>query len=109
MANEAETLKVATKGAGRAASLWLKEIERASRIERDWRDRAAELVARYRGEKAGAAKKLAIFYSNVELLKPRVYSQTPAADVRRRRIHEDEATMRTGRRVALLMERALAH
>lgn len=105
-----KTLTEATSGSEREARFWLEEIRAAGRVEESWRQDAEKLVERYRNERnreRTGSTKLNLFYSNVETLKPRVYAQTPAPDVRRRRISEDPLSQATGRQVSTLLERAL--
>ena len=91
----------------KGATFWLDELQHAGRMERDWRSNASALVDRYRSEKNKGQIRLNIFTSNVETLKPRIYSQLPRPDVRRRNISEDPMTRDTGLRVATLLEGAL--
>ena len=84
---------------------WRGEIERAGRAERDWVRRAEKTVERYRAEKrADGQRRFNILWANTEILKPVVYSRTPAPDVRRRWLDDDPA----GREAASALERALS-
>ena len=84
---------------------WRGELERAERAERDWRRRAEKTVERYRAEKrADGQRRFNILWANTEILKPAVYSRTPAPDVRRRWLDDDPA----GREAASALERALS-
>lgn len=85
---------------------WRGEIERAGRAERDWVRRAEKTVERYRAEKrADGQRRFNILWANTEILKPVVYSRTPAPDVRRRWLDDDPA----GREAASALERALSY
>ena len=85
---------------------WRGEIERAGRAERDWVRRAEKTVERYRAEKrADGQRRFNILWANTEILKPVVYSRTPAPDVRRRWLDDDPA----GREAAAALERALSY
>ncbi len=84
---------------------WRSELDRAERVQRDWMRRAGKVVERYRAEKRiDGRRRFNILWANTEILKPVVYSQTPAPDVRRRYLDEDPA----GREAAQVLERALA-
>ena len=84
---------------------WRGEIERAGRAERDWVRRAEKTVERYRAEKrADGQRRFNILWANTEILKPVIYSRTPAPDVRRRWLDDDPA----GREAASVLERALS-
>lgn len=106
--SDPRTLTEATSGSDREAAFWLDQLKDAGKCEEKWRQEAEKLVAKYRVEREGGTR-LNIFWGNVQLLKPRVYGQPPAPDVRRRNISEDPFTRETGGRVATLLERALAH
>ena len=84
---------------------WRGELERAERAERDWMRRAEKVVERYRAEKrSDGMRRFNILWANTEILKPAVYSRTPAPDVRRRWLDDDPA----GREAASVLERALS-
>ena len=85
---------------------WRGELERAERAERDWTRRAEKTVERYRAEKrVDGQRRFNILWANTEILKPAVYSRTPAPDVRRRWLDDDPA----GREAASVLERALSY
>ncbi len=85
---------------------WKRELELADREEKAWRELAPKIIRRYRDERNRAShdRKFNIFWSNVETLKPAVYSHTPVPDVRRRFLDQDPI----GREAAELLERALS-
>ena len=93
-----KTIAEATGGGPDEASFWLAQIREAAKVEEDWRKAAEKLVERYRDDKRETGTCLNIFWSNVQLLKPAVFSATPAPDVRRRNISEDQATRAAGAR-----------
>lgn len=109
MEGHPKTLDEATDGGPDEAAFWLTQIRDAAKVEEDWRKRAELLVERYRDEKRGSGTVLNIFWSNIQLLKPSVFSATPAPDVRRRNIAEDPATRVVGRGVAEMLERGLSY
>ena len=85
---------------------WRGELERAERAQRDWMRRAEKVVERYRSEKrVDGRRRFNILWANTEILKPVIYSQTPAPDVRRRWLDDDPA----GREAASILERALSY
>ena len=84
---------------------WRGELDRAERAQRDWTRRAAKVVERYRAEKRiDGRRRFNILWANTEILKPVIYSQTPAPDVRRRYLDDDPV----GREASLVLERALS-
>jgi len=94
-----------------AAAFWHAQIKLAGREEDAWRIRAGKLVGRYRDEREELVKsdsRLNIFAANVELLKPLVFSQTPAPAVRRRNLIESPLLHQIGRDVAQVLQRSLA-
>ena len=85
---------------------WRGELDRAERAQRDWTRRAAKVVERYRAEKRiDGRRRFNILWANTEILKPVIYSQTPAPDVRRRYLDDDPV----GREASLVLERALSY
>ena len=84
-------------------SRWLMELELADKVEKDWRDSAAKVIDRYRDEGNRSDWKFNILWSNVEVMRPNLYGQTPKADVRPR--HSDGNKVNAV--AAELMERAL--
>ena len=95
---------------------WQMELDLAGKDEKFWRERAADVNARYRDEKNnqqgntstigryGSSDRFNILYSNIQTICPALYSQTPKPDVRRRYRDQDE----TGKTIADVMERALS-
>lgn len=71
-----------------------------------WRKEARKCVDRYRDKRGdrNSGKRFNIFWSNVETLKPTIYSQTPNPDVRRRFMNDDKVA----RQGALILERGLS-
>ena len=109
---EAETRKEAA-GNSKAdlVKMWKQEIRLHgdSSKEGEWRKRATRVLERYRDERRhsdrnSSAQRFNIFYSNVETLKPSIYSKTPEPDVRRRYLDKDP----DGRTAAEMLERALS-
>ena len=89
---------------------WRGELDRAGRAERDWMGRADKVVERYRADKRQSGRRqVNILWANTEILKPAVYSQTPAPDVRRRYLDDDpvgrEAALGAGARALLSARR----
>ena len=92
--------------AGDDYRLWRNRLDMAGKEEENWRKRGQAIVDRYRDEERadGTRKKLNIFWSNVETLKPAVYSRTPQPDVRRRFLDPNPVARQT----AEILERALS-
>ena len=71
---------------------WCKEIDRASRKERDYRSRGQKVIDRYLDKRKGAdhiyaednKTKFNILWSNTETIKPALISNTPSPEVRPR-------------------------
>jgi hypothetical protein len=63
-------------------------ISRAREVERTWRERAREVVKRYRDDRTRSEvlkePRFNILFANTETMLPLLYSQTPKPDVRRR-------------------------
>lgn len=85
---------------------WRGELDRAERAQREWTRRAAKVVERYRAERrVSGRRQVNILWANTEILKPAIYSRTPAPDVRRRYLDDDPV----GREASLVLERALSY
>jgi hypothetical protein len=109
MQERAETLTEATATGSDEVRFWAAQLNLASKVEEKWRQKAQALQKRYRnGEDCGDAR-LNIFWSNVQVLKPALYSQTPRPDVRRRTIHELPAVRQVGLQAAKVIERQAAY
>lgn len=93
----------AGKGDQGVVNRWMLEIDLAGKTEREWREKAAKALERYRDEKKRADFKFNILWSNTEVLRPHLYSSTPKANVRRRFSDPDPV----GKVAAEVMERAL--
>ena len=71
---------------------WSKEIDRASKKERDWRSRGQKVIDRYLDKRKGAdhiysedsKTKFNILWSNTETIRPALISATPVPEVRPR-------------------------
>lgn len=62
---------------------WARELERAHKRERTWRQEGEKIVRMYRAEEK-KANAFNILWSNTETLRPALYSDVPRPDVRRR-------------------------
>ena len=109
-----EKKRAAAAGDGAAAvTRWLKEIDKASTFEEKWRERASNVVKRYRDERRitqtgaedGATVQFNILYANVQVLKGQMYQRTPVPDVRRRFNDKDPIA----RQAAQILQRALTY
>ncbi len=98
------------------AAHWKTQIEQCDKATDKWRKRAEKISKNYRDERpdqpganagadAGVAKRLNLFWSNVETLKPVIYSRTPVPIVERRFLDKDT----TGRVASTILERALRY
>lgn len=94
---------IEAEGPAGVVKRWDVEWERASTQEQDWRERQVpEIERRYLAEGQGLTK-FPILWSNVQILKPAIFSGQPKPDVRRRFNDRDE----TAREAAKIIERAL--
>lgn len=101
MAQEIETREKA-EADPESSKYWEMELDSAKTADKEYRDTAARLIKLYEGKGDGAFN---IFWSNVEVLKPVVYSQRPQPDVRQRKEIKDPV----GRDVAMVLERAVRY
>jgi len=89
---------------GTAARYW-REVERYNREASDWHQEGEEIEKVYLDEnrvQGSSARKFALLWANVEVLKPAVYAKIPTVLCSRRYKDKDRA----GRIAAELMERA---
>lgn len=82
-----------------ASKYWLIELENASRAEEKYRKEALRLLKKYKNEESEKIP-FNIFWSNVETLKPAVYSRRPAPDIRQRKQIKDPL----GKVAAMILE-----
>jgi len=67
----------------KTAAFWNKEIIRSSRVEKSWRIKGNEIVAKFRND-SNNSQAFNILFSNTQTIKPAIYSATPKPDVRPR-------------------------
>lgn len=87
---------------------WLKEVQKSSKHEADWRERAQKVIKRYRDEaemNRSENSRFNILYSNTETLKGILYQRPPIPDVRRRYQSKDPV----GRIAADLLDKCLTY
>lgn len=86
---------------------WLDAIKLAGKRQRRWEEKGDKVVNRYRDDRSDldTSKKFNILWSNIETLKPAVYSQVPKPAVSRRFKDADPL----GRVAAMVLERALEY
>src|ERR1700759_3393037 len=88
---------------------WKTQIEQCDKATDKWRKRAEKISKNYRDERddqdKGAAKRLNLFWSNVQTLKPAIYSKTPIPIAKRRFLVKDT----TGRVASSILERVLRY
>lgn len=105
-----ETIKDIGTGDEGLFKRWLTEISLAEKDHKGWWERADKVVRRYRDERgdSGASgsdyssSKYNIFWSNVQVLQPALYSRTPKPNVRRRFRDKDKV----GRAACQVLERS---
>lgn len=81
----------APAGGPEAVTFWLAELTRYDKEFGPWRKDAAKIVKRYRDERSERSKtvRYSVLWSNVQTLKPAVYSHMPAPVVERRFLDRD--------------------
>lgn len=91
------------------AAHWKTQIDQCDKATDRWHKRGDKILKHYRDEReekdAGVAKRLNLFWSNTETLKPVIYSKTPVAICERRFLDKDT----TGRVASTILERALRY
>jgi hypothetical protein len=90
------------------ARRWQVEIELAEKECRNWIDRGRKIVKRFRDERDAmeeGAKRFNILWSNIQTLRPAVYSKKPKPEVARRFKDQDPV----GRVASLILERCLEY
>lgn len=91
------------------AAHWKTQIEQCDKANRKWVKRAEKIAKTYRDDRddqdKGVAKRLNLFWSNVQTLKPVIYSKIPVPIVERRFLDKDT----TGRVASTILERVLRY
>lgn len=106
-----DTPKDAGEGPSGVHRRWMLALDLASREEEDWRKAGQSVVDTYRDEQEykpnqrKGTSRFNILWSNVEIMRPSLYSNTPRPDVRRRYRDADPI----GKEVAETIERALMY
>ena len=92
---------------GAAARRWIAELELAEKDQQAWRTRARKIIQLYRRARPNEievrGRRFALFWSNMETLKPAVLARVPTAVVGRRWKDDDPV----GRVASEVLERAL--
>lgn len=88
----------------RESRRWRLEIKLALKREKEWREKAKAIFAKYRGTNA-KKNSFNILWANTEVLRPALYNSTPKPDVRRRFRQNDML----GKAVAEVAERSLSY
>lgn len=91
------------------AAHWKTQIEQCDKATHNWHERGDKILRNYRDERTdrdlGVAKRLNLFWSNTETVKPAIYSKAPQSIVERRFLDKDT----TGRIASTILERALRY
>lgn len=86
---------------------WLKELRRyRDGYKKDFIDRGRDIVKRYRDDRSSSElkfKRLNLFWSNLQTLKPALFAKVPQAEVTRRHKERDDVS----RVACLMLERSL--
>jgi hypothetical protein len=75
--------------AAASAQRWISEINLAEKDHHKWRARSRKVIAKYRNDQADPstdvkARRLSLFWSNMETLEPSIFARAPTAVVGRR-------------------------
>ena len=90
-----------------ACAYWIEKIKKEEKAHASWRKAAEEAECEYFDKNSEGKKQLFnLFYSTINTLHARLYSRTPAPDVRRRYDLEGQGGQ-TAKQAAMLIERAL--
>jgi hypothetical protein len=90
------------------ARRWQVELELAEKEGRSWMERGRKIVKRFRDERDATqdgSKRFNILWSNIQTLRPAVYSRKPKPEIGRRFKDHDQV----GRVAALILERCLEY
>lgn len=96
------------------AAYWKTQIELSDKENRRWHKRGKKICEKYRDERGESdenpsakdmKRTLNLFWSNVQMLKPALYSKTPVPICERRFLDKDT----TGRVASTILERALRY
>lgn len=102
-------MAVALTEDGELAAHWKTQIEQSEKELNRWHKRGEKISKNYRDERddqdKGAARRLNLFWSNTETLKPAIYSKTPVPICERRFLDKDT----TGRVASTILERVLRY
>ncbi len=85
--------------------LWLDQIERSGKDEKEWREDAEKAEKVYQSAEGSRNREFNIFHANIETIVPALYNSTPIPDVRRRFADKDPV----GKVVSDIVERALSY
>ena len=93
----------------RMAAHWKSQIEQCDKETNKWHKRGEKILRHYRDERddntVGVARRLNLFWANMETLKPAIYSKTPVPICERRFLDKDP----TGRTASTILERNLRY
>ena len=91
------------------AAHWKSQIEQCDKETNKWHKRGEKILRHYRDERddntVGVARRLNLFWANMETLKPAIYSKTPVPICERRFLDKDP----TGRTASTILERNLRY
>lgn len=94
---------------GELAAHWKTQIEQSEKELKRWHTRGEKISKNYRDERddqdKGASRRMNLFWSNTETLKPAIYSKTPVPICERRFLDKDT----TGRVASTILERVLRY
>lgn len=102
-------MAIALTADGELAAHWKTQIEQSEKELNRWHKRGEKISKNYRDERddqdKGASRRMNLFWSNTETLKPAIYSKTPVPICERRFLDKDT----TGRVASTILERVLRY
>lgn len=111
---EAEKREDFGRSAKDQVAYWKRELENAEKVQKfpdgkHWWVKAEEVIQTFRGDKrVKGSNRLNILYSNTETMKPAMYSNTPAPDVRRR-FQDARRPDPVSKDISIALERSLSY
>ena len=77
----------------KASRFWIGEIERSTKVFKEYQSRVDKIVAAYRDERNRTkqqSRRMNILWSNVQTLKPALFANTPRPVIERRWLEDND-------------------
>lgn len=98
-------METETNAATSCYDYWMKELDIEQNLRKEWRDRGAKVIKRYKDEEEHEGSRFNILWSNTKVLHAATLSSRPKPDVSRRFKDPNEVS----RQVSEVIERALSY